>query len=608
MRSLDIHHQAQTQPSGLGRLRHAWIHSLRFRLLWLGLMPPILALPLVLIALGWIGGAQLNSLIEGQLNSNLSSAQNYLQVFRTDLQARVTALVRAERFGQLVQQRASRAEISQALQATLRGSEFDVLLMVNGQGLVIGSSQPDEGGTPIPPSYVIQQAQVGLASSGFEQFVLPDLARLSPSLARRLLPHESATSAFQTMSPAAGPRTGTLILAAAHLPLSVTAQDVVLVGAVLINDNTVLIEHLREIIYPAGRLPYDAEGFAGIFAGRNSLVHSRLKTLGNTPVSLESALISVEKQAGIPLDVIGTQKIAREKFALAVAPILGGDNTTIAHLAVGFPISQIQNTAWLLLAALAALLGLVMLAVSVIYLRAGRQIVLQLTRIARAMNDFRNGNRSAQIHPVEGKDELGLLSHHVNDLLGIVAKQEKDLRQLALHDALTGLGNRQSFTQRMTLAMATSERTRKHGAMIMLDLDNFKPLNDLHGHPAGDQLLIQVGERLQSVLREVDTVARFGGDEFMVLLESLSEDRAQAEVQALEVGEKIRAVIDRPFHILQDDGTQSPDIVHHCTSSVGVTLFLGKRVQQDQLLIQADTAMYEAKSKGKNCVSLYGAG
>lgn len=599
MRNLGNGPPPEAKLSALGLFRRSWDQSLRFRLLWLGLMPLLLAFPVVLLTVGLVGGRQLSHLIESQLASNLSGAQNYLHVFRTDLQSTVAELVKTERLAQVVQQRASRQAIHQALAAEVRGSGFDFLLMVNHQGAVIGSSHRTDITSKVPFSSVIQQAQVGVATSGFEQFTVQELAALSPAAAQRLLSQGGPSTL------AGPPETATLVLAAAHLPLSVTAQDVILVGGVLINENTALIEHLREIIYPTGRLPYESEGFAGLFSSQGRIASSRLKTVDTKDVSLEASLLPTDARSGLTSTTMGQQGIGRETFALAVSPIQDGDDRTIAYLAVGFPVGPVQATAWLLLATLAGILGLVMLTVSLIYLNAGHHIVAQIKTIAVTMQAFRDGNRSAQIPGIRSGDELGLLGQFVNELLRLIAQQEKELKRTALHDALTGLANRQNLSERMAFAMASSDRTGVHGALIMLDLDNFKPLNDTHGHVAGDLLLIEVGRRLQAVLREVDTVARFGGDEFLVLLHSLSADPQDAQARALEVAEKIRAAIDQPFHITQGDKDKATAIVHHCTASLGVAIFLGKTHSQTRILNMADAAMYAAKSSGRNRVCLY---
>lgn len=602
--------QPQKRRSLLAWVVHSWVHSLRFRLLWLGLMPLLLALPVVLVSVGLIGSVQVNRLIEGQLNSNLSGAQNYLRVFRTDLQSRILDFVQSERFSRLAQKQTPRRVIDETLLASVRKSGFDFLLLVDEDGFVVGSSGFDEAKLrrQLPQSFVIRQAQVGVASSGFEQFTQTELEAFSTGIAKRFsdLAVSGKARGVQPADKAASDQAkATLVLAAAHFPLSASSEDFVLVGGTLLNENSVLIEHLREIIYPTGKLPDQSEGFVGIFDQQTNIVSSRLKSGQILSPKLDGNLIPVETNSGQFASTIGRQSFGEDTFALAVTTMQSGNERDLVFLAVGFPVRPFQQTAWLMLGILAASLGGVMLVVSLIYLNAGRDIVAQLKKIADAMNLFRDGDRIVQIQEIKSKDELGLLGARVNELFRVVAEQELKLERLALHDALTGLANRQNFSQRLTHAMAIGDRQSTYGAVIMIDLDNFKPLNDTYGHSAGDQLLIEVGRRLKSIVREIDTVSRFGGDEFVVLLESLSEDMDAASTRAVQVSEKIRDAMQVPFVIQNRSAVGDANISHQCTSSIGVTLFLGSKLSQDQVLHLADAAMYAAKAGGKNRVSLH---
>ena len=171
------------------------------------------------------------------------------------------------------------------------------------------------------------------------------------------------------------------------------------------------------------------------------------------------------------------------------------------------------------------------------------------------------------------------------------------MENLAFTDALTGLPNRQMLRDRARQELATSDRTGEWGAILFLDLDGFKALNDRHGHDAGDQLLIAVARRLESVLRASDVVARLGGDEFVVLLTHLSRDAAIAADNAGRVAEKVRAAIDAPYALGR--------CTFETSSSVGMEMFQGRGVDFDALLKRADTAMYRAKSRGRNRVCRY---
>lgn len=178
------------------------------------------------------------------------------------------------------------------------------------------------------------------------------------------------------------------------------------------------------------------------------------------------------------------------------------------------------------------------------------------------------------------------------------------IRDQAYHDDLTKLPNRRLFFDRLNQSVASSKRSGFHGALLFLDLDNFKPINDIHGHDAGDLLLIEVSNRLNRCVREVDTVARFGGDEFVVLLDSLDTDKTKSVNQAIKVAEKIAEEINRPYKLEKKNGDNTHFIEHHCSVSIGVALFLDSG-SPDEIVNWADTAMYEAKNNTKNTVHLF---
>jgi diguanylate cyclase (GGDEF)-like protein/PAS domain S-box-containing protein len=175
---------------------------------------------------------------------------------------------------------------------------------------------------------------------------------------------------------------------------------------------------------------------------------------------------------------------------------------------------------------------------------------------------------------------------------------EHEVERLAFFDPLTGLPNRRLLMDRLRHALAASSRSRHTGALLFIDLDNFKALNDTLGHDKGDMLLKQVAQRLETCApRKSDTVARLGGDEFVVMLEDLSENAQDAAAQAEIVGEKIIAIFTEPFHL---DGHE-----HHTTPSIGVTLFDKQTKDVDELLKRADLAMYQAKAAGRNAIRFF---
>lgn len=174
---------------------------------------------------------------------------------------------------------------------------------------------------------------------------------------------------------------------------------------------------------------------------------------------------------------------------------------------------------------------------------------------------------------------------------------EDEIRHLAFYDSLTELPNRRLLLDRLQHALSTCGRHGRKGALLFIDLDNFKLLNDASGHDKGDLLLREVAQRLRQCCRASDTVARFGGDEFVVLLEGLAERIGEAATLAEHVGEKVLASLSRIYDLA--------GIEYHTTSSVGVTLFGEGRLSADDLLRQADMAMYKAKDAGRNALCFF---
>jgi diguanylate cyclase (GGDEF)-like protein/PAS domain S-box-containing protein len=197
------------------------------------------------------------------------------------------------------------------------------------------------------------------------------------------------------------------------------------------------------------------------------------------------------------------------------------------------------------------------------------------------------------------KSSTGIVTHYVGTHIDITARKTADdqIAFLAFHDALTGLPNRRLLMDRLSQAMASSSRSVRHGALFLLDLDDFKTLNDTLGHDMGDLLLVQVGQRLTNCVREGDTVARLGGDEFVVLLELLGENAQEAATQAEDVGNKIFHTLSQRYRLVDHEVGSTP--------SIGVTLFIGHEKSIEELLKQADLAMYQAKADGRNTLRFF---
>jgi diguanylate cyclase (GGDEF)-like protein/PAS domain S-box-containing protein len=178
-------------------------------------------------------------------------------------------------------------------------------------------------------------------------------------------------------------------------------------------------------------------------------------------------------------------------------------------------------------------------------------------------------------------------------------ESESRYRLLADYDVLTKLPNRRLLADRLGTALAASQRSGSFGALMLLDLDNFKPLNDLHGHDMGDMLLLEVADRLKKCVREVDTVARIGGDEFVVVLAELDSDTQKSREQAMLIAQKIRLSLSAPYVFPRHN------VTHHCSASIGVTLFAGHKHTQSDLFKWADIAMYQAKNSGRDQICFH---
>ncbi len=180
-------------------------------------------------------------------------------------------------------------------------------------------------------------------------------------------------------------------------------------------------------------------------------------------------------------------------------------------------------------------------------------------------------------------------------------RMEGEIERLAFHDALTNLPNRRLFEDRLQRAQAAATRSGGQGAVLMIDLDCFKAINDLHGHEAGDLLLVEAARRLKDCVREVDTAARLGGDEFVVVIDDLGSVEAEAVERAQAIAEKIRAAMAQPYCLVVDPIGAT---VSACTASIGVALFAGQGLPAVGAMRLADRAMYDAKRRGGNRVRL----
>ena len=215
-----------------------------------------------------------------------------------------------------------------------------------------------------------------------------------------------------------------------------------------------------------------------------------------------------------------------------------------------------------------------------------------------------NRRKDGEVYPVrmtisavQASD--GRVTHYVGSFADITHRKEAEaqLHRLAFYDPLTELPNRRLLLERLRQAFAASARNGQHGAILFIDLDHFKTLNDTKGHDVGDQLLTEVAVRLLACVRGDDSVARLGGDEFVVMLEDLSKQQDTAAKRAEAVAEKIRTAVAQPYAIGGHE--------YHSTASIGVSLFFDHMESAEEVLKRADTALYRAKAGGRNTVRFF---
>jgi len=234
-----------------------------------------------------------------------------------------------------------------------------------------------------------------------------------------------------------------------------------------------------------------------------------------------------------------------------------------------------------------------------------RKMWLSLSTTGHWQGEIWNRRKCGGIYPEwltisEVRDECGRLTHYVSTFSDITDLKlaESEIHSLAFYDPLTALPNRRLLLNRLGQARVTSKRSQQFGALLIIDLDHFKKLNDTLGHDIGDRLLIEVARRLKHCVREGDTAARQGGDEFIVMLENLGLEAAGAAVQAEAVAEKLRLELNKPYVV-------AGDVENFHSASIGISLFCGHDKTTEALLKQADIALYKAKDAGRNMIRFF---
>ena len=402
---------------GWARWRHHWERSLRHRLLALGLMPLLVAFPAVIAVLWLVGGHQASALLEGNVRSQLTGARNYLDGQQADIRNKVSQLARSGSMARLIDEPSRQKELNQTLRQSAQSSGLDYLLVVDSAGRILGSSADVAGDLPPQGSHVIRQALIGVATVAFERFDPMQMARLSPALAEQSrVELQDGTGSIETR--------GLLIHAAAHFPLGVNSPDAVLVGGILLNRNFALIEHLREVIYPVGSLPDNAEGMNAILVDRVTVTSSRQRLQGQRRIGQPVPQEVAEQVLDRGLPWVGRLDFGDASHYVGYEPLVDGEGRRVGMLAAAFPDAPYGRMTTVVLGSIGALMALTLLAISWVFLQAGRELTHRLGVIVLAMDAVRAGRRETRVGPPPRQDELGALACTFDELLDTIAAQD----------------------------------------------------------------------------------------------------------------------------------------------------------------------------------------
>ena len=359
-------------------------------------------------------------------------------------------------------------------------------------------------------------------------------------------------------------------------------SDVAQRTATAIEDNIVLIDAQWHIYTSLSHAPSTIELTKQFGKSREAYIHNALR-----PAVTALRAGDYERARALRTDAQALyNKALPDLQALNLALI------TAASITYADGVYRFERTRSLALIAL----GLTTVLMTWLGLMLTKSIITPLSQVITIFRRIANGRYDSEII-VEGRDEISKVMRALGEMQTKLGESEMAIHQLAFYDPLTNLPNRRLLRDRLQQALSTSERTQLAGAVLMIDLDKFKRINDTFGHCVGDRLLVEVASRIQSHVRQADTVARLGGDEFVIVLVELSPDDALPAMQAEAVGIKILTALSQPYVLANQ--------VHHSSASMGLCLFKGQDVGIDDLLKSADLAMYQAKAGGRNTLSFH---
>jgi len=394
--------------------------SLRRRLLRLAFVPMLVAFPAVIAVLAIVGGSRYDARLESIAASNLATAQTFLEQLRVQIERQLDQLVLLDRLPSMLAAREPHDALERVLARRAQSARLDFLVIADPGGRVIAASTGTAPGTRLPSSFVLRQAITGVLTSGFERFEPAALALLSQAL-----PGRAAVAQPGSAEPLE--RRGLLVTAAAHFPLSNAHPDAVLYGGHLLNGDSVMIDRMRDVVFPVDAGSEAVHGFAAVLVDdvrvATNLHDAQGRRAGGTrapPEVVEAVLRQGERW-------VRRARELGEWHVSAYAPILSADRgERLGMLFAGFPEAQYRTEKWFVLGAIAGLLAVGMLGLSLAFQRGTQSIVLRLARTVETMRAVQGGDRAVRVDVGAEDDEIALLGRQFNSLLETLLAQERE--------------------------------------------------------------------------------------------------------------------------------------------------------------------------------------
>lgn len=400
--------------------------SLRSWLLKLAFLPLLIAIPIVLLVLGIVGGSLYDARLAAMVRSNLATVRSHLDHQRIQTEIFITQQLKAANLTHLLAEKASVHQLEKALASQAAGIRLDFLFIADTKGSIIATNTGTLPGASLAGSLVLQQAITGVLTSGFEIFDPERLATLSPQLARRAMASLGGPSAVGSSEQAPAP--GLMLLTAAPFPLSNDYPDAVLCGGILLNNDNVLIDHIRAVTFPMAPDSERINGIVTLFVDDRRIVTSIDPVGGQSLVGIREATIAREV-VGNGKDCVHQVSISGSQYLNAYAPIVGVYGKPLGMMSAGIPTIRYNHEKWLLIAGIAALLLLSMFGAGMVFQRGTGRIVKRLELTIATMKAAQIDLHSTRIAFDDSQDEITLLGAHFNELLDALQAGEEAQNQ-----------------------------------------------------------------------------------------------------------------------------------------------------------------------------------